>query len=100
MRERITFVHPTGADIDPASLQISQHELRGPLVTAAREDRLTIAIDELPADLAKLLPRFRELGLRWASPVAYDPIDPFVSRTSPGLHVSYTLANTQDKEAE
>ncbi|KAG5985390.1 hypothetical protein E4U55_003618 [Claviceps digitariae] len=100
MRERITFVHPPGADIDPASLEISQYELRGPSITTAREDRLTIALDELPTNLAKLLPRFRELSLRWASPLAYDSIEPFVSRTSPGLHLSYTLANTKDAEAE
>ncbi|KAG6007961.1 hypothetical protein E4U21_005322 [Claviceps maximensis] len=100
MRERITFVHPPGADIDPTSLEISQYELRGPSVTTAREDRLTVALDELPTSLAKLLPRFRELSLRWASPLAYESIEPFVSRISPGLHVSYTLANTEDTEAE
>ncbi|KAG6011812.1 hypothetical protein E4U43_008114 [Claviceps pusilla] len=100
MRERITFVHQPGADIDPTSLKISQDELRGPSVTTAREDRLTIAVDELPTELARLLARFRELSLRWTSPWAYDLIEPFVSRTSPGLHVSYTLADTKDTEAE
>ncbi|KAG6263671.1 hypothetical protein E4U49_002159 [Claviceps purpurea] len=100
MRERITFVHPPGADIDPSSLKLSQHELHGPSITAVREDRLTIALDELPPDLAKLLPRFHELSLRWASPLAYHTVDPFTSRTSPGLHLSYALASAEDTDAE
>ncbi|GAB0136572.1 hypothetical protein EsDP_00004869 [Epichloe bromicola] len=99
MRERITFVHPQGADVDPKSLIISQYELHGPSLETSLEDRLTIALNELPTGLAKLLPRFRELSFRWASPLAYDTIEPFVSRISPGLHISYTLANSKDTEA-
>lgn len=99
MRERITFVHPQGADVDPKSLKISQYELHGPSLETCLEDRLTIALNELPTGLSKLLPRFRELSFRWASPFAHDTIEPFVSRISPGLHISYTLANSKDTEA-
>ncbi|KAK2592526.1 protease B nonderepressible form [Conoideocrella luteorostrata] len=100
MRERITFVHPQGADVDPKSLKISKSELHGPLVQTVRENRLTIALNELPPDVASLLPRFQEINLRWASSLTYDTIEPFSSRISPGLHISYTLSSSGDVEAE
>lgn len=90
MRERITFVHPQGADIDPKLLKVTKTEFQGPSVKTTREDRLTIGLDALPSELASLLQGYRDLNIRWASPLTYDTIEPFTSRLSPGLHVFYT----------
>lgn len=90
MRERITFLHPAGAGIDPAALDIQDAGLVGPLTEATREDRFTLALGELPSEVADLLrDGFAELHLRWTSPVNYGALEPFSSRLSPGLHVSY-----------
>lgn len=93
MRERVTFVHPQWVEVDPKALQSTATELRGPTVETTREGRLTIALEELPAELASLLKEYKELHIRWASPLAYDSLEPFISRISPGLHVFHTSAN-------
>lgn len=91
MRERVTFLHAAGADIDPTTLDIQEAGLVGPLTEATREDRLTLTLEELPLEIADLLRGgFAEFHLRWASPVKYDTLEPFSSRVSPGLHVSFT----------
>lgn len=90
MRERVTFVHPQDAELDPTALSIQQAGLLGPSIESTREDRLTIPLDELPLELAGLLQAYRELHLRWSSPLAYDTLEPFSSRLSPGLHVLFT----------
>ncbi|POR35156.1 Protein PBN1 [Tolypocladium paradoxum] len=90
MRERVTFVHPRDAALDPKALSIQQAGLLGPSVESARQDRLTIALDELPLELAGLLQAYQELHLRWSSPLQHDTLEPFSSRLSPGLHVLYT----------
>lgn len=91
MRERITFLHPQGTGVDPAALDIQDAGLMGPHTEATREDRITLTLDELPSEVADLLQAgFRDLHVRWTSPLKYDTIEPFSSRLSPGLHVSYT----------
>ncbi|ODA82605.1 hypothetical protein RJ55_01112 [Drechmeria coniospora] len=90
MRERVTFVQGPGADFDPTALSIKDSGLQGPNLEASRQDRLTFELDELPQGLAGLLKGYRELHLKWTSPLNYDTVDPFSSRTSPGLHVFCT----------
>lgn len=89
MRERVTFVHPPGADVDPGAVELQQAGLLGPSTEAVREDRLTMALDELPLELGGLLGGYRELHVRWSNPRTYDTLEPFSSRMSPGLHVFY-----------
>lgn len=90
MKERITFVHPPGAEFDPKLIEIQATGLLGPTINTMREDRLTIPLNELPAKFATLLKRLESLQIRWASPKQQNTINPFGSRISPGLHVSYT----------
>ena len=90
MKERVTFVHAPGAGVDPALIDIQDAGLLGPPIVTTREDRLTIPLDELPTELSELLEQVASLNVKWASPAAYDTVDPFSSRVSPGLHVSYT----------
>ncbi|KHO00781.1 protein pbn1 [Metarhizium album ARSEF 1941] len=92
MKERITFFLAQGADVDPDILTISADQFHGPSVKAARENRLTVEAAELPPELARLLHSHRDVSIRWASELAHDAIEPFVSRLSPGLHVFSTPA--------
>ncbi|KPM36250.1 Protein PBN1 [Neonectria ditissima] len=95
MRERITFVHDDPG-FDPEALDIQDAGLLGPLIDTARQDRLTFAFDELPHALADLVTGFDALHIRWASPLQYESLDPFGSRISPGLHVSYSPSQSHE----
>lgn len=90
MKERITFIHPPGGGVDPEDLEIQEAGLLGPQIDSARQDRLTIPLDELPAELSEVLRDFKAVHVRWTSPLQYETLDPFTSRTSPGFHLSYT----------
>lgn len=92
MRERITFVYPRGTDVDPDDLDVQPAGLVGPSAVSVRQDRLTFGLEELPLELANLLRGHHVVHVRWTSPRKYDTLDPFSSRQSPGLHVSYTPA--------
>ncbi|KAK8056609.1 hypothetical protein PG993_001836 [Apiospora rasikravindrae] len=90
MRQRTTFLHRNEDAIDPASLKVSGRTLSGPNIRAVREDRFTLGLDELPAELQELLRLSQELYIRWTSPMPYQAMGPWSSRLSPGLHVFYT----------
>ncbi|EGX89254.1 protein pbn1 [Cordyceps militaris CM01] len=89
IKERITFVHPPGGELDPREFDVQPTGLLGPTINTMREDRFTIPIDEIPANFASVLRDFSSLQVRWASPQQQNTISPFSSRISPGLHVSY-----------
>ncbi|WQF75490.1 Putative glycosylphosphatidylinositol-mannosyltransferase I, PIG-X/PBN1 [Colletotrichum destructivum] len=90
MRQRITFIHKPSDGVPPESLDISNAGVEGPEVLSVREDRLTLALEELPSELSQLLGESHELHIRWVSPLAYDTIGPLTSRVSPGFHLFYT----------
>lgn len=94
MRERVTFVQPLGEGVDPKALDLQEAGLLGPQIEAVREDRFSLAVglDELPAEVKELLRDVRKLDIRWASTRAYDSLEPFASRISPGFHLTYTPA--------
>lgn len=90
MRERITYFHQPGAAIDPKQLEIRDTIVQGPATEAVREHKITLTLPELPSELASLLRDLQDLHLRWATSASYETLEPFSSRVSPGLHVSYT----------
>ncbi|KAI1879387.1 hypothetical protein JX265_002341 [Neoarthrinium moseri] len=90
MRQRTTFFHRDEDAIQPSSIKVKGRSISGPDITAVREDRFTLGLDELPSDLKELLTNISELHLRWASPARYDTLGPWTSRLPPGLHVFYT----------
>ncbi|KAL2752741.1 hypothetical protein ACRALDRAFT_1077884 [Sodiomyces alcalophilus JCM 7366] len=92
MRQRTTFVHEPGKGIDFQELQIAGDNLGGPEFLAVREDRITFALDELPAELSHVLRNCHELHARWVSPLPYETVAPLVSRLSPGFHLFYSPA--------
>ncbi|KAK3996011.1 protein pbn1 [Cladorrhinum sp. PSN332] len=93
MRERITFIQKLGDSIDPAEVKIDRNVIKAPEVQAVREDRLTIALDELPAELQSVLNGLHEFHVRWVSPVAYEAVSPLLARLPPGFHVFFTPGN-------
>ncbi|KAJ4419326.1 protease B nonderepressible form [Gnomoniopsis sp. IMI 355080] len=90
MRERITFLHRPQDGVDPATIKVTDSSLIGPVLPAVREDRITLALDELPGELRRFLQNCHELHIRWVSPYHYDTVSPLLSRLSPGFHLFYT----------
>ncbi|GJC80711.1 protein pbn1 [Colletotrichum liriopes] len=90
MRQRITFVHKPGDGVPLESLEVSNVGVKGPEILSVREDKITLALEELPSELSQLLSESHELHIRWVSPLAYDTIGPLASRVSPGFHLFYT----------
>ncbi|PHH62948.1 hypothetical protein CDD81_6581 [Ophiocordyceps australis] len=94
MRERVTFVHTEDAQIDAEAITVQPTGLLGPLIQAVRQDRFTLALDELPPELSRLLESYTELDIAWASRSSYVALEPFSSRISPGIHVSYSASRS------
>lgn len=90
MRQRITFLHKPEDGLDPTTFKVTDSSLNGPALPAVREDRVTLALDELPIELRQVLQSCHELHIRWVSPYAYETVSPLFSRLSPGFHLFYT----------
>ncbi|TQS38924.1 hypothetical protein Golomagni_00562 [Golovinomyces magnicellulatus] len=91
MRHRTTLFFKSIDLIDPESIQISKNSLslRSPK-KFAKEERITIGLDELPQELNQLLTTSKVLNIRWVTEKEFEIEDPLVSRLSPGLHIFYT----------
>ncbi|KFY63601.1 hypothetical protein V497_01966 [Pseudogymnoascus sp. VKM F-4516 (FW-969)] len=100
MRQRITFVHEPQDGIDPKSIGIHTNTLTLPSLKAAREDQITLSLDELPQELRIALSQTKELHIRYVTAAPYDSIPPFNSRLAPGLHVYYTPKTEIGKEGQ
>ncbi|KAI9818537.1 MAG: protease B nonderepressible form [Pycnora praestabilis] len=90
MRQRITFLHQPEDAFNQEQLQVTGNTLSVKSLKAAREYRITFGFHELPQELALVLKQCHEVHFRWTSPYYYLSIAPFISRTSPGLHVFFT----------
>lgn len=90
MRQRITFLHKPQDGVDPETIKVTDISLTGPVLPAVREDRITLALDELPRELRQFLQKCHELHVRWVSPYHFDTVSPLLSRLSPGFHLFYT----------
>lgn len=55
MKERITFLHGINDEFDPEQLQLDNHTLHVNFLKAAREDRFTFDLYELPQEVPMLL---------------------------------------------
>lgn len=90
MRRRATFItHPSRA-VNPADIQVSENQLLLGGLKAAREERLTLGLNELPEEVVEVLREAHELHIRWTGEHIYHTTPPFLSRTSPGIHVQYS----------
>lgn len=96
MRERITYLQKLGDFVDPSAVRVDTAGINGPDVDAVREDRLTLALDELPAELRALLASTKHLHVRWVSTDAHHVVSPVLARLPPGFHVFFTPDNKSD----
>lgn len=53
MSQRITFVHEADDSFDPSQLRLQNDTLHVDSLEAAREDRLTISLYELPQEVSR-----------------------------------------------
>ncbi|KAK4106141.1 PIG-X-domain-containing protein [Parathielavia hyrcaniae] len=90
MRERITFVQKLGESLEPSALAVGSDTITGPEVHAVREDRLTIALDDLSKELQTLVTSAHDLHIRWVSTTAYEAVSPLLARLPPGFHLFFT----------
>lgn len=91
MRERITYVQKLGDSLEPSAVRVEGGAISGPDLHAAREERLTMALNELPAELQRLLQAAaQELHIRWVSATPYETVSPLLARLPPGFHVFFT----------
>lgn len=92
VRERVAFVHRGEASgLDPDAITVKDGHFTVPKFEAVREDRITIQLNGLPVEVVTHIKAFSTLSLRWTSPWAYGTLDPFASRSPPGLHMTYEL---------
>ena len=52
MRERVTFIHGADYALDPKQLQLQNDSLHITSLKAAREDKLTLGLYELPQEVS------------------------------------------------
>jgi hypothetical protein len=90
MRQRITFIHKPQDALPPTSIAVASASLAVPSLKAAREDRITFGLDELPEEVRLVLEQAHELHIRYVASRLYITVSPFNSRLSPGLHVYYS----------
>jgi hypothetical protein len=97
MRQRITLLHKPEDAVNPNSFTITDNSLSLPALKAAREDRITFGLKDLPQEISLALKQAHELHIRYVNRVSYESISPLLSRVSPGLHVYYTPQRNNTK---
>ena len=90
MRQRITFLQRPEDAVNPELIKVTSNAISAPQVKAARHDRITFTLDELPQELYRAIKAVQELHIRWSSDRSFEAAEPVVSRVAPGLHVCYT----------
>ena len=91
MRERVTYIlRSPSSDFNPSQLTVTTTNFAINGLDAYKEDHLTFSYDQIPQSLWRVLRNCHEFHIRWSSTFPYQPLPPFVSRVTPGLHVSFT----------
>ncbi|KAL3474537.1 PIG-X [Aspergillus californicus] len=90
MRQRITYIQKPHAPFSPTQTTLTPESLQIQNLDAAREERLTVGVDEVSNELRDVLRNIHEIHIRWASEKGFESASPIVSRVSAGLHVSVT----------
>lgn len=90
MRRRSTFILGPDIDYDPSEIKINGQHLSFAGLDAAREEKITIGLKELPNEIVQVLEKSHELHVRWVSQEQYQKSSPYLSSLTSGLHVHYT----------
>jgi hypothetical protein len=99
MKQRITLFHKGEDSVDPKNIKLTKDSYQLAGLKAAREDKITFSVDDLPPELRLVLKQSHELHIRYVSQSPYDSVSPLFSRLSPGLHVLYSpqrIGNEED----
>ncbi|KAJ6007690.1 hypothetical protein N7540_011666 [Penicillium herquei] len=80
MKRRITYIQRPDAPFEVQQAVLTSNSLTIHNLEAAREDRLTFDLDDLPDELRNVLQQSQDLRLRWATERPFDAIEPFASR--------------------
>lgn len=89
MRRRTTYITEPSRAVNPRDIQVDGNHFLLGAIKAAREERLTLGLNDLPKEVADVLQESHELHIRWAPEHLFTTITPFLSRISPGLHIFY-----------
>lgn len=100
MRRRSTFIPSPGVDYDPSEVKINDQHLSFAGLKAAREEKLTIGLSELPEEIVRILEKSHELHVRWVSEEPYQKSIPYLSSLPSGLHVQYTPLDNHHEDEE
>lgn len=101
MKRRSTFIPSPDVDYDPSEIKISHQKLSFAGLNAAREERITLGLKEIPKEIVEILQKSDDLRVRWVSEQEYQKSSPYLSTLPPGLHVHYTpLENSRDEGEE
>lgn len=99
MRRRSTFIPGPSVDYDPSEIKVNGQKLSFAGLDAAREEKLTLALKELPYEIVQVLEQSHELHVRWVSEEKYQKSSPYLSSLPSGLHVHYTpLSDTKEDD--
>lgn len=96
MRRRSTFIPAPDVDYDPTEVKVDGDHVSFAGLKAAREEKFTFGLRELPAELVDVLQNAHELHVRWTSEDAFEKRGPYLSSLTPGLHVHYTPGSKQN----
>lgn len=100
MRRRSTFIPSPGIDYDPSEVKINDQHLSFAGLKAAREEKLTLGLSELPEEIVQVLANSHEFHVRWVSEAPYQKSSPYLSSLPSGLHVRYTPRGDQHEDEE
>ncbi|KEF60545.1 uncharacterized protein A1O9_02106 [Exophiala aquamarina CBS 119918] len=90
MRRRATYITDPSLAVNPKDIQVDGRQFLLGAIKAAREERLTLGLSELPKEVVEILQESYEFHIRWAPEHLFTTVTPFLSRISPGLHLFYT----------
>lgn len=82
MRRRTTYITDPCRAVNPKDIQVDGNQFLLGAIKAAREERLTLGLNDLPKEVAEVLQDSHELHIRWAPEHVFTTITPFLSRIS------------------
>ncbi|PYH98991.1 protein pbn1 [Aspergillus ellipticus CBS 707.79] len=97
MKIRITYLQPPSSPFSASQASLSASGLRIQDLDAAREERVTLDVADVPDEARNVLGEFQEIHLRWAREEEYGTVQPWGSRVGAGLHAGVSLRGGDER---